>query len=168
MPHWGQIPHSNLSKFRDGDTCQPLFSCCYFLLRLCNMYNIRHTRGIMRHLWVLPRNNTFFLKEFLVREQVLPIQNSNFVKLKRKTPPSPKGCKWPITSKNFNKKDSFCYYPWVQNNGKIWLSTNATDILAELFEYIIKAVLEKRNMVIIIKEGHKGVGCFNMVTTKMN
>lgn len=46
--------------------------------------------------------------------------------------------------------------------------TNATDILAELFEYIIKTVLLKRKMVIIIREGHKGVGCFNVVTTKMN
>lgn len=44
----------------------------------------------------------------------------------------------------------------------------ATDVSAELFEYIIKTVLQMRKIVIIIREGHKGVGCFNMVTTKMN
>lgn len=46
--------------------------------------------------------------------------------------------------------------------------TNVTVILAELLEYTIKTVLQKRTMVIIIIEGHKGAGCFNMLTTEMN
>lgn len=83
-----ESPHRNLSKFRAGHTCQPLLHCCYVLLWPCNMYNI-HTRGILSHFWVLPSNNTFFLKEFLVRKRGLSIQNSHFVKLKRKTSPHP-------------------------------------------------------------------------------
>lgn len=45
-------------------------------------------------------------------------------------------------------------------------SGSTTDVSVELFEYIIKTVFQMRKIVIIIREGHKGVVCFNMVTTK--
>lgn len=116
-----ESPHSNLSKFRAGQICQPLLHCCFILLWPCNMYNI-HTRGILSHLRVLPSNNTFFLKEFLVRKQVLPIQNTHFVKLKRKIIPHPlRAVSDPSPLRTSIKKDSFYCYPWVPNNGKIWL-----------------------------------------------
>lgn len=82
---WTEIPHSNLSEFREGHTCRPLSAAVTFSCDPLYVQYSAHHRNYEALLSAATQQH-IFLNKFLVREQVLPIQSSHFVNLKTRHP----------------------------------------------------------------------------------